>query len=161
MGRKHIRSNYYKNSAAKKRNRILKRLVFCIKTAGLIVTLQLVSFVFLFSYDFLTQCDYFRAEKLVVTGTDMLSEKHVLEHLLKHGEDFKKNIESSSSISSKSSVTKSIYKLSDDKYIYRTDDLKPGTSAIYGIIPEKIPEINELLDIEQPLIKKLREAKNA
>jgi len=28
---------------------------------------------------FLTQCDYFRAEKLVVTGTDRLSEKQVLE----------------------------------------------------------------------------------
>jgi cell division protein FtsQ len=79
LGRKHIRSNYYKNSAAKKRNRILRRLVFCIKTAGVIVALQLVSFVFIFSYDFLTQCDYFRAEKLVVTGTDLLSEKQVLE----------------------------------------------------------------------------------
>jgi len=79
LGRKHIRSNYYKNSAAKKRNRIIRRLIFCIKTAGVIVALQLVSFVFIFSYDFLTQCDYFRAEKLVVTGTDRLSEKQVLE----------------------------------------------------------------------------------
>jgi cell division protein FtsQ len=79
LGRKHIRSNYYKNSSAKKRNRIIRRLIFCIKTAGVIVALQLVSFVFIFSYDFLTQCDYFRAEKLVVTGTDRLSEKQVLE----------------------------------------------------------------------------------
>jgi cell division protein FtsQ len=39
----------------------------------------LLSFIFIFSYDFLTQCDYFRAEKLVVTGTDCLSEKQVLE----------------------------------------------------------------------------------
>ena len=79
MGRKHIRSNYYKNSAAKRRNRILRRLMFCIKTAGVIVGLSLVSFVFIFSYDFLTQCDYFRAEKLLVTGTVRLSEKQVLE----------------------------------------------------------------------------------
>ena len=79
MGRKHIRSNYYKNSAAKKRNRIIKRLVFCIKTAGVVAALLLVSFVFIFSYDFLTQCDYFKAEKLVVTGTSRLSEKQVLE----------------------------------------------------------------------------------
>jgi cell division protein FtsQ len=41
--------------------------------------LLLLSFVFIFSYDFLTQCDYFKAEKLVVTGTDRLSEKQVLE----------------------------------------------------------------------------------
>jgi cell division protein FtsQ len=79
LGRKHIRRNYYKNSAAKKHNRIIKRLVFSIKTAGVIAALLLLSFVFIFSYDFLTQCDYFRAEKLVVTGTDSLSEKQVLE----------------------------------------------------------------------------------
>ena len=79
MGRKHIRSNYYKNSTAKKCNRIIKRLVFCIKTAGVVAALLLVSFVFIFSYDFLTQCDYFKAEKLVVTGTSRLSEKQVLE----------------------------------------------------------------------------------
>ena len=79
LGRKHIRRNYYKNSAAKKRNRIIKHFVFSIKTAGVIAALLLLSFVFIFSYDFLTQCDYFRAEKLVVTGTDWLSEKQVLE----------------------------------------------------------------------------------
>lgn len=79
MGRKHIRSNYYKNSAAKKRNRIIKRLVFCIKTAGVVAALLLVSFLFIFSYDFLTQCNYFKAEKLVVTGTSRISEKQVLE----------------------------------------------------------------------------------
>ncbi len=79
LGRKHIRSNYYKNSAAKKRNRIIKRLVFCIKTAGVVAALLLVSFLFIFSYDFLTQCNYFKAEKLVVTGTSRISEKQVLE----------------------------------------------------------------------------------
>ena len=79
MGRKHIRRNYYKNSAAKKHNRIITRLVFSIKTAGVIAALLLLSFVFIFSYDFLTQCDYFKAEKLVVSGTDRLSEKQVLE----------------------------------------------------------------------------------
>jgi len=78
-GRKHIRRNYYKNSTAKKRNRIMTRLVFCIKTAVVIAALQIVSFLFLFSYDFLTQCDYFRAEKLIVTGADRLSKKQVLE----------------------------------------------------------------------------------
>jgi cell division protein FtsQ len=79
LGRKHIRRNYYKNSAAKKHNRIITRVVFSIKTAGVIAALLLLSFVFIFSYDFLTQCDYFKAEKLVVTGMDRLSEKQVLE----------------------------------------------------------------------------------
>jgi cell division protein FtsQ len=79
LGRKHIRRNYYKNSAAKKHNRIIKRLVLSVKTAAVIAALLLLSFVFIFSYDFLTQCDYFKAEKLVVTGTEWLSEKQVLE----------------------------------------------------------------------------------
>lgn len=79
MGRKNIRRNYYKNSAAKNHNRIRKRLVLSVKTAAVITALLLLSFVFIFSYDFLTQCDYFKAEKLVVTGTDRLSEKQVLE----------------------------------------------------------------------------------
>jgi cell division septal protein FtsQ len=79
LDRKHIRRNYYKNSAAKKHNKIITRLVFSIKTAGVIAALLLLSFVFIFSYDFLTQCDYFKAEKLVVTGMDRLSEKQVLE----------------------------------------------------------------------------------
>ena len=79
MGRKHIRRNYYKNSAAKRRNRIIKRIVLSVKTSVVIAALLLVSFVFIFSYDFLTQCDYFKAEKLVVTGMERLSEKQVLE----------------------------------------------------------------------------------
>ena len=79
MGRKHTRRNYYKNSAAKKNSRIINRVVLSVKTAAVIAALLLVSFVFIFSYDFLTQCDYFKAEKLVVCGTDRLSEKQVLE----------------------------------------------------------------------------------
>jgi cell division protein FtsQ len=53
--------------------------VLSVKTSVVIAALLLVSFVFIFSYDFLTQCDYFKAEKLVVTGMERLSEKQVLE----------------------------------------------------------------------------------
>jgi cell division protein FtsQ len=35
--------------------------------------------VFILSYDFITQCDYFRAESLVVSGADKLSEEEVLQ----------------------------------------------------------------------------------
>lgn len=78
MGRKRIRSNYYKNSAAKKRAKIIQRCLFCLKAFIVIVALQVVSFLFIFSYDFLTQCDYFNAETIVVTGTERLAEKQVL-----------------------------------------------------------------------------------
>ena len=79
MGRKRIRRNYYKNSAAKRRNKIIQRLIFCIKTTAVVTALLVVSFLFIFSYDFITQCDYFRADRLVVTGENRLSEKQVLQ----------------------------------------------------------------------------------
>ena len=80
LGRKHIRRNYYKNSTAKRRAKIIHRILFCLKAVVVVAALQFVSFLFIFSYDFLTQCDYFKAENIVVTGADRLSEKQVLRH---------------------------------------------------------------------------------
>ena len=78
MGRKQIRSNYYKNSAAKRRNKIIQRFILCIKIGAVMTALLLVSFLFIFGYDFLTQSHYFRAESLSVTGAAKLSGKEVL-----------------------------------------------------------------------------------
>ncbi|MEJ2655659.1 MAG: FtsQ-type POTRA domain-containing protein [Desulfobacterales bacterium] len=77
--RKKVRRNYYKNSAAIKRNRILKHLVLGIKLTAVGATLLLVSLLFVFSYDFLTQCDYFKAKDLLVAGTHRLTQKQVLQ----------------------------------------------------------------------------------
>ncbi|OEU68301.1 MAG: hypothetical protein BBJ57_06135 [Desulfobacterales bacterium PC51MH44] len=79
LGRKQTRKNYYKNSAAKRRHKIIRRFTFCLKTTAVVTALVFVSFVFILSYDFLTQCDYFRAESLVVSGADKLSEEEVLQ----------------------------------------------------------------------------------
>ncbi len=79
MDRKRIRRNYYKNSAAKRRNKIIRRLIFYIKTTAVVTALLVVSFLFIFSYDFTTQCDYFRADRLAVTGENRLSKKQVLQ----------------------------------------------------------------------------------
>lgn len=43
-----------------------------------IAALSFISFVFIFGYDFFTQCDYFRAESLIVAGNNRLSEKQVI-----------------------------------------------------------------------------------
>jgi cell division protein FtsQ len=76
--RKKVRKNYYKNSAAIKRNRLFKRFVFGIKLAAVGGALLFVSLLFVFSYDFLTQCDYFKAKSVSVTGMDRLTVKQVL-----------------------------------------------------------------------------------
>ncbi|UCD89990.1 MAG: FtsQ-type POTRA domain-containing protein [Desulfobacterales bacterium] len=80
MGRKRIRSNYYKNSAAKRRAKVIQRFLFCIKAVIVVAALQFVSFLFIFSYDFLTQCDYFNAKSIVVTGANRITKKQVLNH---------------------------------------------------------------------------------
>jgi len=60
------------------RAKIIRRLTFCLKAVAVIAALHLVSFLFILCHDFLTQCDYFRTESLVVTGADRLSEEQVI-----------------------------------------------------------------------------------
>jgi cell division protein FtsQ len=78
LGRKRIRKNYYKNSSAGKRNKMLKRFVFVLKLTAVGSGLLLVSLLFVFSYDFLTQCDYFKAKELMIIGTHRITQRQVL-----------------------------------------------------------------------------------
>ena len=79
MGRKRLRKNYYKNSNARNRDKMLKRFVFALKLMVVGTALVFVSLLFVFSYDFLTQCDYFKAEELMVNGTHRLTQNQVLQ----------------------------------------------------------------------------------
>jgi cell division protein FtsQ len=79
LDRKHRRKNYYRNSAAKKRERITRRLYACLKLLTGTALLFFISLVLVFGYDFLTQCDYFKAQSVVVSGIKHLSEKEILE----------------------------------------------------------------------------------
>ena len=79
MGRRRLRKNYYKNSNARKRDKMLKRFVFALKLMVVGTALVFVSLLFVFSYDFLTQCDYFKAEELMVNGTHRLTQNQVLQ----------------------------------------------------------------------------------
>jgi cell division protein FtsQ len=58
---------------------MLKRFVFGLKLTVVGTSLVFVSLLFVFSYDFLTQCDYFKAKGLVVIGTHRLTQKQVLQ----------------------------------------------------------------------------------
>lgn len=78
-GRKRIRKNYYKNSGAGKRNKMLKRFALGLKLTVVGTALVFVSLLFVFSYDFLTQCNYFKAKGLVVIGTHRLTQGQVLQ----------------------------------------------------------------------------------
>jgi cell division protein FtsQ len=58
---------------------MLKRFVLGLKLMLVGTGLVFVSLLFVFSYDFLTQCDYFKARELVVIGTHRLAENQVLQ----------------------------------------------------------------------------------
>ncbi len=79
MVHKRTQRNFYKNSAANRRAKIVRRFKLCLKTVVIIATLHFISFLFIFSHDFLTQCDYFRAENLTVAGANRLTGKQVLD----------------------------------------------------------------------------------
>ncbi|MBU4259461.1 MAG: FtsQ-type POTRA domain-containing protein [Proteobacteria bacterium] len=79
LGNKHIKKNYYKGTSIKRRVKILQRFIFCFEIVAVIVILTVMSFVFILGHDFITQCDYFRADKIAVRGGNRLSKQHILE----------------------------------------------------------------------------------
>ena len=78
LGRKRIRNNYKKNSAAKRQAKKAEYVMVFLKLVTAIAVLLLISSAFIFSHDFLTQCDYFNAESLNVKGAHRISERQVV-----------------------------------------------------------------------------------
>ena len=74
-----MKKNYYKNSTAKKRTRNRKRFRTVAKLTLGALAVGSMSALFVFGYDYLTQCHYFRAEQLSVNGVGHLTKKTVLE----------------------------------------------------------------------------------
>ena len=81
MERKRTRRNFYKNSTAKQQANIMEYFKASLKISAGIAALLLVSFTFIFGYDFLTQCDYFKAESFSVTGIGKLTKEQVLKQV--------------------------------------------------------------------------------
>ena len=78
LGRRRIRKNYKKNSAAKRQAKKTEYVMGFLKMVTAIAVLLLISSAFIFSHDFLTQCDYFNAESLNVTGAHRISDRQVV-----------------------------------------------------------------------------------
>ncbi|RZB30765.1 MAG: cell division protein FtsQ [Desulfobacteraceae bacterium Eth-SRB1] len=73
-----MKKNYYKNSMARRRAKIIQRIAACFKATAGIAIVATMSIIFIFCHDFLTQCDYFRATDLTVEGARRLSFKQAL-----------------------------------------------------------------------------------
>jgi len=79
LGNKHIRKNHYKGTSTKKRVKILQRFIVCFEIATVAAILTVMSFVFILAHDFITQCDYFKTDNIVVRGAHRLSKQQILE----------------------------------------------------------------------------------
>lgn len=75
-----MRQNYYKNSLAKRRAKIIRRIISCLKIMVAVSLMMAMSIVFIFGYDLLTQCDYFSANSIIVKGTNRLSQNQIIKH---------------------------------------------------------------------------------
>lgn len=82
--KKPIRQNRYKQAKKKtssvSRFQILRKLGICLKTMCCVGILAVMSLSLIFIHDFLTQCDYFRAEYITILGTSRISDQDVLEY---------------------------------------------------------------------------------
>jgi len=82
--RKRIRKNRYKNPKSKKRYgislRISPKFGFFLKAFGGIGIISFLSISLIFIHDLLTQCDYFRAGDIKISGGKRLSDQEVLKY---------------------------------------------------------------------------------
>jgi len=76
--RKRVRKNYYKNSRARKKERIVRRFVLCMKLSLMAVAIGGTSLLFILGHDALTQSSYFEARTISVEGNHRLSTATIL-----------------------------------------------------------------------------------
>ncbi len=76
-----MRENYYKNSLAKRRANVIQRITACFKIMAAVFLVTAMSIIFIFGYDLLTQCNYFRANSISVDGTNRLSKNQIIKHI--------------------------------------------------------------------------------
>ena len=81
--KKRIRKNRYKKQALKKRQKNRKQLLpnlgLYLKIVAGVCFIGAMSLSLIFFHDLLTQCDYFKADDIRITGAQRLHQKSILE----------------------------------------------------------------------------------
>ena len=77
--RKKPRKNYRKGTSKKRQFAFLRRLATGFYVTAGVAALLITSVLFIFVYDLITQCDYFRADSLKIEGVRRLSKREVIE----------------------------------------------------------------------------------
>lgn len=82
-GEKTVRKNNFRRHSAKSRDKrrspVIGYIGISVRFAGMVLLWACVSMGFILLHDFLTQCNYFRASEISVTGAEQLSEAAVME----------------------------------------------------------------------------------
>jgi cell division protein FtsQ len=78
LAKKQARKNYYKNSLARRRQRVIERCLLGLKITLLIGGMTGTSLLLILAYDALTQTSYFEAKSITVEGHKELSKETVL-----------------------------------------------------------------------------------
>ena len=80
------KKNYFKNSRAKRRAKIMTTLGNVLKLTYLLTAVALMSCAFVFGYDLLTQSSFFSASDIRVAGFKRLSRQEIVDHAHIHPE---------------------------------------------------------------------------
>ena len=78
LGNKPKRKNHFKKSVSKRSLKIRRRFMLALKTIASIGIVAGMSLAFVLGHDFITQCDYFNAKTISVTGMQRLSSEEIL-----------------------------------------------------------------------------------
>ncbi len=79
MGFKKKKKLFHRNRYTRKKGAGIKdRILFYFKTALAVAIIPALSLLYIFGYDFLTQCDYFRAKTIEVEGNRVLSGEEII-----------------------------------------------------------------------------------
>jgi len=78
LGRKPIQGNHYRHPVKKRNNHPADFLPMFFKAIGVFVVLCFISTGFVFTYDLITQCNYFKAKSLIITGNHSFSDKQII-----------------------------------------------------------------------------------
>lgn len=84
LGNKPMRKNHFKKSVSKQSVKIRRRFMLGLKTIASIGIVAGMSLAFVLGYDFITQCDYFNAKTITVTGMQHLSSEEILKQAQIH-----------------------------------------------------------------------------
>jgi cell division protein FtsQ len=79
LGFRKTKKKFHRNRYNRKKSAGIKeRILFYLKTSLAVAVIPALSLLCIFGYDFLTQCDYFRAKTIEVEGNRILSEEEII-----------------------------------------------------------------------------------